>query len=106
LIPSFEEEARLIIDARRLRGMKSLKKTNVAKRLREYSAIMLPLMIKALRKAVIIGLAMDSRAFGAHPKRTWLNEAKMKPIDFTVLAVGIAYAAGAMTANYILNAVE
>jgi energy-coupling factor transport system permease protein len=102
LIPSFEEEARLIIDARRLRGVSSLETGNVFKRLREYPSIVLPLMIKAMRQAQILGLAMDARAFGAFKTRTWLQGTKFSGIDYRAFAAGIFYSVIAVTANYMV----
>jgi len=96
LIPSFEEEARQIMDARRLRGIKSVKPL-------DYPAILLPLMIKAMRQANMIALAMDARAFGAYPTRTWLSELKLSAADYGTLAAGISWAVCAVTANHMLG---
>jgi len=96
LIPSFEEEARQIMDARRLRGMQSVK-------LGEYPAIVLPLMIKALRQAQLMALAMDVRAFGAYPTRTWLRELRLSAADYMAFAAGIAWAVIAVTTNALLG---
>jgi energy-coupling factor transporter transmembrane protein EcfT len=96
LIPSFEEEARQIMDARRLRGMRSIK-------LGEYPAIALPLMVKALRQAQLMALAMDARAFGACPARTWLRDIKLSAADYGAFAAGIAWAVIAVTANRLLG---
>jgi energy-coupling factor transporter transmembrane protein EcfT len=91
MIPVFEEETRFIIEARKLRGVQSLDNGNFFAKVKEYSALALPLMIKAMRKAQIAGLAMDSRAFGAHKTRTWLLEARFTPVDYAVYAAGIGY---------------
>jgi len=96
LIPSFEEEARQIMDARRLRGMQSVK-------MGEYPAIVLPLMVKALRQAHLMALAMDVRAFGAYPVRTWLREIKLSAADYAAFATGIAWSVIAVTANSLLG---
>jgi len=96
LIPSFEEEARQIIDARRLRGMQSV-------RMGDYPSIVLPLMVKAMRQAQLTGLAMDTRAFGAYSTRTWLHEIKLSAADYAAFAAGIVWFAGAVTANCLLG---
>ena len=96
LIPLFEEETRLIIDARRLRGMKSV-------RFREYPAIALPLMFKAMRKAQLIALVMDSRAFGAYKTRTWMYETGMSALDCGAFAAGTAWSVIAVAANCLLK---
>jgi len=96
LIPSFEEEARLIMDARRLRGIRSA-------RLREYPSIALPLVIKVMRQAQMTALAMDARAFGAYPARTWLREIKLSAVDYGAFAAGIAWSVAAVSANCFLK---
>jgi len=95
-IPLFEEEARQIIDARRLRGIVSVKPG-------DYPAIVLPLMVKAMRQAQLTGLAMDTRAFGAYQTRTWLREIKLSAADYRAFAAGIAWAVIAVTANHLLG---
>jgi energy-coupling factor transport system permease protein len=96
LIPAFEEETKYIIEARRLRGMESVK-------IRDYPAIVLPLMIKAMRQAQIMGLAMDTRAFGVYPNRTWLREIHFSTVDYGAFAAGLAWAIIAVAANYLLK---
>ena len=95
-IPLFEEEARQIMDARRLRGMKTVKAG-------DYPAIVLPLMIKALRHAQLAGLAMDSRAFGAYKTRTWLREIQFSVADYRAFAAGSAWTIFALTVNFLLK---
>jgi energy-coupling factor transporter transmembrane protein EcfT len=104
LLPSFQEDARQLIDARRLRGnmppgMMSSGKMNVFARFGEYSKIALVLMIKAMRRAAAAGLAMDARAFGVYRFRTWPRETRMSAVDFTVLAAGVVYATAAVTVS-------
>ena len=91
LIPSFEEETRLIMDARKLRGVVSFESGNFFSKLKEYPALALPLMIKAMRKALMVGLAMDARAFGAYKTRTWLLTVKMSSLDSAAFAAGAGY---------------
>jgi energy-coupling factor transport system permease protein len=93
LIPSFQAEVRLIMEARKLRGVKSFETGGLLAKLKEYKAIALPLMIKAMRKAQIVSLAMDTRAFGAYKTRTWLHQTRMAAIDYGAFAFGIVYAA-------------
>jgi energy-coupling factor transport system permease protein len=106
LLPSFREDARQLLDARRLRGGAALRRgwgKNMFARFGEYAKIALPLMIKAMRRASAVGLAMDARAFGAYRARTWQHETRMSAIDFTAIAAGVFYAAVVITANYIIK---
>ena len=100
LVRSFEDEVRLIMDARRLRGVAP---RGILSRLAEYRAIALPLMIKVMRRSLAIGLVMDSRAFGAHRTRTWLLSTKMSPTDYATLAFGAVYSALVLAANQALG---
>jgi len=114
IMPSFREDARQLLDARSLRrgaaqrGMMFRGKRNVFARFGGYAKIALPLMIKTMRRASAAGLAMDSRAFGAYRARTWHSgtwqrKAGMSAVDFTALAAGLAYAAIAVTTNYMIK---
>jgi energy-coupling factor transport system permease protein len=101
ILPAFQDDARQLIDARKLRGGTHGGKINVFARFGEYSKIALPLIIKAMRRASSAGLAMDARAFGAYRRRTWPRENRMSAVDFTALAAGVFYTAAVVTANYI-----
>jgi energy-coupling factor transport system permease protein len=96
LIPLFEEDVRSILDARRLRGMKSVKPG-------EYPAIVLPFFFFSMRQAQMSALAMDTRAFGAYGNRTWLNETRMTARDYWAFAAGISWFVIAITANCLLK---
>jgi energy-coupling factor transport system permease protein len=102
ILPSFQEDARQLLDARKLRGIMSRGK-NVFTRFGEYAKIALPLIIKTMRRASAAGLAMDARAFGAYRARTWRFETRMSAVDFSILAAGLVYAAIVITTNYIIK---
>ncbi|MCL2044061.1 MAG: energy-coupling factor transporter transmembrane protein EcfT [Treponema sp.] len=103
LIPSFEEEIRCIMDARKLRGVKTFEEGRFIAKLKEYPLLVLPLMIKAMRKAQLVSLSMDARAFGAYKTRTWLPEIRMSVRDYSVLSAGIIYAVMAVALNFFLQ---
>ena len=107
ILPSFQEDARQLLDARRLRRGAAPQggrwKRNVSARFGEYAKIALPLMIKAMRRAAATGLAMDARAFGAYRARTWPRKTGMSAADFTAIAAGFAYATIIVTANYMIK---
>ena len=124
MIPLFEEDARVIMDARCLRGIQltrrgqqltrrgqqltrrgqqSTRRGIQLTRLREYPAIVLPLMFKAMRQAQMAALAMDSRAFGAYPARTYVRTIKFLALDGAAFAAGITWCALAIAANCLLK---
>jgi energy-coupling factor transport system permease protein len=103
VLPSFQDDARQLIDARSLRGMALRERRNIFARFGEYAKIALPLMIKAMRRASAAGLAMDSRAFGAYRARTWPRETRMSVVDLIVIAAGVVYTAAVITAGHIIK---
>lgn len=88
LVRTFEDEARLIMDARKLRGAAP---RSFAERLNEYRAIAMPLMVKVMRGSIAVSLVMDSRAFGAYKTRTWLISIKMTARDYIALFAGLVF---------------
>ena len=54
--------------------------------------LMVPLVLIALRRASTIALALDLRAFGARPDRTFFVEVQRDPLDLGLRAVGLCAA--------------
>lgn len=102
LIPTFEEEAQVIMDAQKLRGMRAFEGGKFFDKLKAYPALAVPLVIGAMRRAQMMGIAMDARAFGAYPTKTYLENIKMSSRDYIAFAAGIAYSALALTLNFTL----
>jgi len=84
LIPFFRKEALIIMDAQKLRGVRTLG-------LKAYAGLLFPLLLGAMRKAQISSVAMDSRAFGIYNKRTWSEKPKMKTYDFLFMAACVVF---------------
>ena len=104
LIFVFKEEALHIIDAQKLRGMKSFEKPNAfffLPGIRGYISLLVPLMLCAMRKAQISSVAMDSRAFGIYKTRTWLEKPQMKALDFWFILACCIFSAGVLIFNYL-----
>jgi len=89
----FKEEAQLIMDAQRLRGMRKFG-------MKSYINLLNPLMLGAMRKAQTSSVVMDSRAFGVYKTRTWLEKPKMNSIDFVFIAGSIVFFAIIMFINF------
>jgi energy-coupling factor transport system permease protein len=97
LIPVFNEEAQVIMDAQRLRGMRKFG-------IKSYITLLIPLMLNAMQKAQISSVAMDSRAFGVYKTITWLEQPKMKLIDFFFILGGVIFFTVIIFINYgIIN---
>ncbi|MDR0442630.1 MAG: energy-coupling factor transporter transmembrane protein EcfT [Treponema sp.] len=103
LIPVFTEDGRTIIDAQKLRGMRTFEEGSVFAKLKAYPGLVVPLVLGAMRKAQAAGTIMDSRAFGVYKTRTWLEKPSMKIHDFLMLAVCFIFAALSVWFNYLLK---
>jgi len=93
LIPSFKEEALLIMDAQKLRGMRKFG-------IKSYITMLVPLMLGAMRKAQTSSIVMDSRAFGVYKTRTWLEKPKMKSLDFFFITASVVFFVIMMFINF------
>ncbi|MCL2174783.1 MAG: energy-coupling factor transporter transmembrane protein EcfT [Treponema sp.] len=105
LIPLFKQEAMLIIDAQKLRGLNSFEKVRGVRRplfsgLRAYLSLLLPLILGAMRKAQNSAAAMDSRAFGIYKTKTWLDKSVLKARDFAFFCACIVFIACILFINY------
>jgi len=100
LIPVFEEEARCIMEAQKLRGMAAFEEGSFPDKIRAYPALAVPLVLSAMRRAMLAAAAMDARAFGAYKTRTWLEQPKLKKADYLSFAACIVLAALILGLNY------
>jgi len=101
MIPLFEEEGRLLMDAQKLRGARSFERgSSFFAKMKAYPGIVVPLVLGAMRKAKSASAAMDSRAFGVYKTRTWLEKPRMKVYDFIFIASCIIFVSGLLYLNY------
>ena len=101
-VPRFGHELEVIRAAHRVRGTESGRGPVAA--VRRTISYAIPLLASAIRHAERVALAMDARAFGAHPTRTerivsrWRRRDTLFVVLFWITAVAIyalAFAAGA-----------
>jgi energy-coupling factor transporter transmembrane protein EcfT len=64
-----EAQAGVIRDAHSVRGV-----SEASGRVEAWRRYMFPMLAFGIRKAEAAAIAMDSRALGAHPKRTFIDE--------------------------------
>jgi energy-coupling factor transport system permease protein len=83
-IPALEAELGTIKEAQLIRGVRPAR-TRVQQQLELYARYSKSLLISALRRIENVSIAMDSRAFGAYPDRTFLD-----PFRWT--AAGVLFA--------------
>ena len=94
--PMLREEARDVLCAAQLRGLK-LKKTSLRKKAGAYISIVIPVVAGAIRRAEQLSIAMEARGFRAFPKRTSMRRLRMRAADWIYLAVFCA----ALTAVFV-----
>ncbi|MFC1487097.1 energy-coupling factor transporter transmembrane component T family protein [Thermoproteota archaeon] len=87
-VPVLADEAQTIMDAQKARGLE-LEGGNLIKRVRNYIPILIPLIVNAIRRSLELAEAMESRAWGANPKRTNLYELKLKKEDYILALISI-----------------
>jgi energy-coupling factor transport system permease protein len=103
LVPILQGETGVIVDAQRLRAMQSFEKGRLIDKLRAYPALVTPLVIGSMRRAQLMAVAMDSRAFGASKSRTYLEDIRLRPMDWIFICLTIAFTVGIILASYLLK---
>lgn len=101
-VPRFAHELTTIRAAHRVRGMAGGRGPLAG--LRRWGGYIVPLLAGAIRHAERVALAMDARAFGAHPTRTERHEVPLRIRD--AVAVVLAWTATAaifLTAQAVLG---
>jgi energy-coupling factor transport system permease protein len=101
LVPILQGETNVIVDAQRLRAMHSFEKGRLMDKLRAYPALVTPLVIGSMRRAQLMAVAMDSRAFGASKSRTYLEDIRLHPTDWIFIGLFIAFTIGIIVIPYI-----
>ena len=103
LVPILQAEAGVIVDAQRLRAMQTFEKGKLGEKLKAYPALVTPLVIGSMRRAQLMAVAMDSRAFGATKNRTYMEDLVMRFKDWAFLIGSILFAAGVVLASNFLK---
>jgi len=103
LLPVLQADAERTIEAQKARAFTALERGSFLQRLRAYAPLIVPLMVGALRKGRQLEIAMESRAFGAYDKRTYLVEVKMSRADWAFLAVTVAATAACLALRIAWN---
>ena len=102
LVPILQMETGVIVDAQRLRAMQSFEKGKLGEKLRAYPALVTPLVIGSMRRAQLMAVAMDSRAFGASKSRTYLEDIHLRTGDWLFIILSILLTAGIVLGTYLL----
>lgn len=88
IVPMIEEEVGIIRAAQAVRGV--ARERGLRGRLGELKRYAIPLLVGSLRRAGMMAMSMESRAFGAWPRRTFVDPPHMERAGMAVCAVSIA----------------
>jgi energy-coupling factor transport system permease protein len=86
-VPAFLGTFQMITEAQQARGLR-LGRGDWRTRLRAYVPILVAMIITALRTVDNLSRALEARALGAAPQRTYLKTLAMTRLDWLVLIVG------------------
>jgi energy-coupling factor transport system permease protein len=102
-IPTLFKDAVNVLDSQRSRGLET-QKGNIIRRIRNFLPIIIPLLAIAIRRALNVAEAMESKCFGASKRPTSYYELKIKTQDMiligissVIFAMGILKFLGAFT---------
>ncbi len=87
-IPTLIDDTERIRDVQRSRGLE-LDKGKLVQQIKNYSAIIIPLLSNSLDRAVQVAEAMEARAFGSGNRRTYYREIRLSKLDVLTLVGSI-----------------
>lgn len=92
-LPLLQSELEIIRQAHRMRGVG--RRRGWRGRWEEAQRLLVPLFAVVIRRAMHIGIAMESRGFGAYDRRTYLHETRVTKKDMVFLGlIVVAIASG------------
>ena len=94
-VPVLRADIASIIAAQRLRGSDAFERGRgrLLKRLRAYPSLVVPLVMTSMRRAALMGTAMDARAFGCARTRSSIHSAAFAPVDAAAFVLALAVSA-------------
>jgi len=100
--PLLKEEALDVYYSIQFRGTE-LKKTSIPKKISVYRSLCLPILVGAMERVRDTSIAMESRAFRALPRRTYMRKLKLKARDFALIIIFPILAGGIIYLNHHLG---
>ncbi len=90
LVPTVAKDFQTTLDAQRARGYELERKgAGLFQQIRNLAPLVVPVTIGTILRGEDIIDAMDLRAFGAKPKRTWVVELRYERRDYLLIAAGV-----------------
>ena len=100
-LPMLQEEAKDVLCAAQMRGMRT-KKTSLKNQSLAYIRIVLPVVAGAIHRAEQLSVAMEARGYRAFPRRTSMRRLCMKLADWVYLAAFCAALAAIFVTSWHL----
>lgn len=94
MVPTLQNEISAIIDAQRLRAFTGFESGSILQKIKAYPPLVVPLVVGAMRRSQLMATAMDARAFGCRPVRTYIEDISFHPVRDTLAIVGLGLIAG------------
>ncbi|MGI6368464.1 MAG: energy-coupling factor transporter transmembrane component T family protein [Anaerolineae bacterium] len=91
-LPTMARAFRSVSEAQQARGLQ-LEGRGLLQRARAYTPIAIAMLISALRGTQSVSWGLEARGLGAVPRRTWMHELHLEPLDY-VVAVGALILSG------------
>jgi energy-coupling factor transport system permease protein len=86
MVPTIFSSVEIIGQAQRSRGL-DLDSGNLLERMRKYTPLLVPVFVSTIRGTNVFGMALESKGFGARPKRTFYLNPRFGPADYGVMAL-------------------
>jgi energy-coupling factor transport system permease protein len=103
LTPLVQETFEEIRDAQRLRGHNIQRMNVIKKATKGYFPLFVPLLLSLLRKTGDMDVAIESRAFGAPVKRTYLDDIRLQRLDLLAMGIVFACTAGLLVFSFYMG---
>jgi len=87
-VPTLAKDLQTIMDALRSRGLE-LEKGGFIQRIRNYTYVLVPLIVYEIRRSLMIAEALEARGYGATDKISTYFELRMKRIDYIITVIAI-----------------
>lgn len=89
-IPDVQRDFHNISFAAQARGIDMSRKEKLGRRIRNAVAVIMPLILTSMQRIESISAAMELRAFGSRPKRTWYKARPLANGDYLALTLIVA----------------
>src|ERR687896_828512 len=96
LVPTIMATGYAISEAQRARGL-DLESGNIIQRIRKHVPLLVPVFVTTVRSTNVFSMALESKGFGASPKRTFFLHTAMSGRDALIIVGFVVLLAGCIT---------